>query len=108
MTANISSEPLKILSLGGGPGTDVFGLVSTRNMIFNSPPSEFHFRIFDRSIGWKSTLDSLLEDIPHPEIKYEFDVLEFPVNDLPAQNIELPQSLVHSYCSLLFILVRSY
>ena len=93
-------ENLIVMSLGGGPGTDMFSIIASRNHIFEQPPSNFKFRIFDKATEWENTLRSLIGNNTVPGLKMSYHSLDLPRNvTLPPIKIEA--TLICLYVSFL-------
>jgi hypothetical protein len=77
-----TSDEVVVTCIGGGPGTDIFSIISAQDWIFpDSQPSRLQFHIFDRAATeWKQTLDRLLTNVPHPYFDYAYHDLKLPVS----------------------------
>lgn len=75
----ISDNEISVVFFGGGPGTDLFGVLASQDKLLGETEKRLHFQIFDQAASkWKDILDALLKDIPDLRFSYEYHTLRFP------------------------------
>lgn len=96
------SEPtetnISIVSIGGGPGTDMLGVLAAQTLLFGQYPHGFTFHIFDQAaLEWEDTLKSVFEQVEELGHRYECYQLSLPMSLSDYQD---PVDLVYYQTSM--------
>ena len=77
MTEHFSTEKVTVTSIGGGPDTDLFGIIAGRKRLFEAQPDSFHFYFFDKEIEWRETADKVIgDDISQADITWVYNQID--------------------------------
>jgi len=82
---------LVVMSIGGGPATDMFAIIAAAEFIQPNHNGYWDFHIFDRAAdGWLNVVrDLVATHIPLPRSCCTFHNLNFPSNDDLAELVPI-------------------